>query len=220
MAEVLEQAHELAQPAFRGDADDLAQPPLIIHPLVAMNDDQFFEFCQRNPEVRIERTSQGDLIFMTPAAGESSSGNFELAALFAPWVRQNGEGRAFDSSGGFILPNTAVRSPDIAWVRKERLKQLRPGTWKKFIPLAPDFVMELKSRSDRLSDLRRKMEDYIDNGVRLGWLFDPVRKEVHVYRPDKKPEVLSNPRSISGDPVLPGFTLDLWELWLATQPES
>lgn len=178
-----------------------------------LSDDELFELCGRNKELRIERTSKGDLIVMTPAGGETSHRNLEVAIALGAWAKRDSSGVAFDSSGGFLLPNGAMRSPDAAWVERSRWQALEPEQRRKFVPLAPDFVLELRSPSDRLPDLRAKMEEYRACGVRLGWLIDPEERRVHVYRPDRVPEVLEAPARLTGDPELPGFVLDLESIW-------
>jgi Uma2 family endonuclease len=178
-----------------------------------MSDHEFFEFCQLNRDWRIERTSEGDMVIMAPAGGETGNRNFSLTGLFWSWVEADGTGIGFDSSTGFILPNGAERSPDVAWVKRSRWEALTEEQRKKFPPLCPDFVVELRSESDAIGDLQEKMEEYIANGAQLGWLLDPVQKKVYVYRPSTEVLCLNNPEMISGDPVLPGFILDLRRIW-------
>ncbi|MBI1928352.1 Uma2 family endonuclease [Candidatus Poribacteria bacterium] len=189
--------------------------PLLVrlHPVIDMTDNQFFELCQINRDLRLEQTAKGDLIIMPPTGGETGRRNFKLATAFGPWETQDGSGVTFDSSTGFTLPNGAKRSPDVAWMKRSRLATLTPAEKKKFIPLCPDFVLELRSASDRLSDLQDKMQEYIDNGAQLGWLIDPEEKQVYIYRPDSEVECLEHPKTLSGEPVLPGFVLDLQEIW-------
>jgi Uma2 family endonuclease len=189
--------------------------PLTIRlgPLMRLTEDQLYELCQLNPELRIERTALGELLIMPPTGGETSKRNFDLIVAVGMWARQNDFGIAFDSSGGFVLPNSALRSPDLAWIRRSRLEGLTPEQKRKFIPLCPDFVIELRSPTDSLGTLQAKMQEYLDNGAQLGWLFDPGEKQVYVYRPNEPIERLENPAQISGDPVLPGFVLDLREFW-------
>jgi Uma2 family endonuclease len=175
--------------------------------------DQLFEFCQANSAYRIERTAEGDLEIMTPAGFDSSERNGLVGAQLVVWAAKEGTGKATDSSGGFILPNGAMRSPDAAWTKRERVKLVPEDQRKKFPSLVPDFVIELRSESDRLSHLRAKMKEWIDNGVRLGWMIDPSEKRVEIYRPGKTPEVLDAPMQLSGDPELPGFVLDLTAVW-------
>lgn len=196
--------------------------PLVVHtsPVMEMNDEQFFQFCQLNRDLRIERTAEGDLIIMPPAGGSSGRGNAELTYLFQTWARREGTGQVFDSSTGFILPNGATRSPDVAWVRNDRLDRLSDEQWEQFLPLCPDFVLELRSPSERLQVVQQKMEEYRQNGARLGWLLDAPRKRVHVYRPEAPPELLENPFQLSGDPVLQGFVLDVGQVWAAMKRKN
>jgi len=175
--------------------------------------DEFFAFCQANGEYRFERTSQGDLVIMTPTGGDTGRRNFRLYVPFGIWCDQDGTGIAFDSSTGFWLRNGALRSPDLSWVRRERYEALTSDEQKKYPPIAPDFIAELRSESDRISHLHDKMQEWADNGVRLGWLIDPVEKRVEIYRPGNAPEILEAPAHVSGDPELPGFVLDMAKIW-------
>lgn len=184
-----------------------------LEPIIQLTDDEFFSFCQLNRELRIERTSEGEMIIMSPASGGASNRNANLTIEIGLWARENGRGIVFDSSGGFILPNKAIRSPDVAWVQQERLQQLSPAEKSKFLPLAPDFVIELKSPSDRLSILQDKMAEYIANGVALGWLIAPDTRQVFIYQPGHPPQQLDNPTTLSGDPTLPGLRLNLTLIW-------
>lgn len=190
-------------------------PPLLLRmpPVVTMTDDQFFDFCQINRELRIERTAKGDIIIMTPAGGETSWRNSELVTILNIWAKRDGTGVVFDSSGGFILPNGATRSPDVAWVKRSRLTSLSSLQKKKFLPLCPDFVIELRSPADRLQDLQDKMVEYLANGLQLGWLIDPEARQVYMYRPAGEVEELNEPATISGEPVLVGFVLNIEEIW-------
>jgi Uma2 family endonuclease len=174
-----------------------------------VTDDSFFDFCQSHDNLRIERTATGEIIVMPPAGGESSNQNFTLTARFARWSEQDGRGVAFDSSAGFRLPNGAVRGPDLAWVRAERWEALTPEQRRKFPPLCPDFVVELVSPSDELREVRAKMQEYIDNGISLGWLLDPLRGRAEIYRPGRPVEILERPARLSCEGVLPGLDLDL-----------
>ena len=186
---------------------------LYMHPVIEMTDDQFFEFCQINRDLRIERTAEGDLIIMAPAGGETSWRNSELVTALNIWAKEDGTGVVFDSSGGFILPNGATKSPDASWVKRERLAALTAEQKKKFLPLCPDFAIELRSPSDPLPVVKDKMQEYIANDLQLGWLIDPEEKRVYVYRPGKPVELFENPSEISGEPTLPGFVLDLELIW-------
>ena len=189
---------------------------LRLYPALDMDEEQFFEFCQQNRDLRIERTKEKELEIMPPTGGEAGNRNFLLNHLFAEWVLRDGTGAGFDSSTGFILPNGATRSPDVAWTRRERLAQLTSEQKRGFLPLCPDFVIELRSTTDRLSTLQAKMWEYIANGARLGWLIDPEDKRVHVYRPEKDVESVDGASEISGAPELPGFVLDLKRIWEAS----
>ena len=170
--------------------------------------DQFRELCRENRDIRLELTAKGELIVMPPTGWESGRRNSNLNLDLGLWNRQTGMGIVFDSSTGFILPSGAIRSPDAAWVASERLTALNPDP-EGFLPLAPDFVIELRSASDRLKPLQDKMQEYIDNGVRLGWLLNPKDRAVEIYRVGKGIEVLQSPTEVSGEDVLPGFVLSV-----------
>lgn len=178
-----------------------------------LDDERFFAFCQDNPDLRIERTSKGDIIIMPPTGAETGSRNFELIGNFWAWVKKDGSGKGFDSSTGFILPNGATRSPDLAWIRKERWDALPKEQRRKFPSLCPDFVVELVSESDTLPLVQDKMAEYMANGAQLGWLLDPFKRKVHIYRANAAVEVLDNPQTVSGEPLLAGFVLDVAPLW-------
>jgi len=178
-----------------------------------MNDEEFFMFCQLNPELRIERTSGGDIIVMAPTGGKTGRRNARLIAAFVNWAEKDGGGQFFDSSTEFILPNGAGRAPDLSWIRNERWLALTERQQEQFPPLCPNFVVELRSPTDRLETLKTKMEEYIANGAELGWLIDPLERNVHIFRPGADPEVLENPQQISGEPFLKEFVLDVQVLW-------
>ena len=189
---------------------------LVLHfsPLLKkLDEDEFFEFCMLNKDLRIELTSAGDLIIMPPTGGKTGIRNFKLIASFAAWSEKDGTGQGFDPSTIFSLPNGAKRSPDLSWVRNERWNQLTEKEQERFPPLCPDFVVELRSKSDSLKVLQNKMKEYVENGAQLGWLIDPLKKKVYVYRPQTAVEVFDNPPDISGEPLLRGFTLDVRSLW-------
>ena len=200
-------------------ASVIDQERMVVHTgeVIQMDDEQLFRFCQINRDLQIERAADGDIIIMAPEGGTSGKGGSKLNAAFENWAERDGTGEVFGSSTGFILPNHAMRSPDIAWVRSERLEALSEQEWEKFLPLCPDFVLELRSPSDTLRRLQRKMEEYCQNGTQLGWLLDPVSKSVHIYRPDAAPEILDNPATVSGEPLLRGFVLDLQKIWAAME---
>jgi Uma2 family endonuclease len=178
-------------------------------PVLSLDDSQLFDFCQLNRDLRIERDADGVLVLMAPVGGASSVRNSELARQLGNWANRDGSGIAFDSSVGFILPNGALRSPDASWVSKERWAELTVGEREKFPPLCPDFVVELRSPSDRLATLQQRMRELMRNGAQLGWLIDPRRGAVLVYKPGEPVQTLVGPSAISADPVLPGFVLDL-----------
>jgi Uma2 family endonuclease len=173
---------------------------LQLHPAIALTDDQFFELCQINRDWRFERTTHGELVIMSPTGSETGNYNFDLLGQLWAWTIQDGTGKGFDSSTGFTLPNGAVRSPDAAWIKLSRWEALPEAQRKKFAPICPDFVIELRS-------------EYLQNGARLGWLLDREHQTVYVYRPQLPVQVLEKPATISGDPVLPGFVLDLSRIW-------
>jgi Uma2 family endonuclease len=178
-----------------------------------MDDEEFFDFCQRNRDWRIERTKEGDIIVMPPAGSKTGKRNFELTVSFGVWAKQDGTGIGFDSSTGFKLPNGAMRSPDLAWVRKERWEALTEKEQTKFAPLCPDFVVELRSATDSIQRLQEKMEEYMENGAELGWLIDPAERKVYIYRKSSPPEILDDPQEVSGETALHGFKLEMRNLW-------
>ena len=184
---------------------------VVLHtrPAFEMNDEEFFDFCRINREFRIELSADGDLIVMTPTGGETGHANFEISGQVRDWARRDGTGVGFDSSTCFVLPNGAKRSPDVAWVSRDRLVPLTRAQKRRFIPLCPDFVIELRSPGDELPTLLEKMREYAANGARVGLLIDPLERRVHVTRPGSEPEVLEAPASVEGLAVLPGFRLEL-----------
>jgi Uma2 family endonuclease len=184
---------------------------LNLHPAIELTDEQFFQLCQNNRDLRLERTAEGELVIMPPTGWGSGNRNSRLTQRLGNWADTNGMGLAFDSSTGFKLPNGADRSPDASWVRRERLETLNPDP-AKFLPMAPDFVAELRSATDNLEKLQQKMQEYVDNGVRLGWLIDPQNQRVEIYRLGQDVEVLQSPTSLSGEDILPGFVLELTQI--------
>ena len=186
---------------------------LHLRPAVELTDDQYFALCQINSELRLERTAEGDLIIMPPTGFATGARNADITTQVVKWAKADGRGAAFGSSTGFKLPNGADRSPDAGWVLRTRLAQLTREQKQKFLPLAPDFAIELKSPTDALPDLLVKMEEYRECGVRLGWLINPETRQVHIYRTGKDVETLEDPLEVSGEPELPGFVLDLREIW-------
>ncbi len=171
---------------------------------------QFEQLCEQNPDTQLELTADGYLTTMAPTFGESSKRNFDLIVQLGIWNRKTQLGEAFESSGGFILPNGANRSPDVSWVERSRLVNIALS---QFIPLAPDFVIELRSTTDKLPPLQAKMAEYRENGVKLGWLINPQDKQVEIYRLDRDREILLSPTQLNGEDILVGFELDLTTIW-------
>ena len=190
----------------------LASPLVLDFKAIEMTDDQFVQFCADNDDLRIELTAKRELIVMPPTNPETGSENLSLSAQVYNWTRQDGSGIGFDSSSMFTLPNGAVRSPDASWMLRERWVALPLEERRRFSHIVPDFVAELRSPSDRLSYVQLKMEEYMENGARLGWLIDPFQRRVYVYRPGQPVEVLENPARVSGEDVLPGFELNPQEI--------
>lgn len=176
------------------------------------SEDEFFNFCQANRDLRIERSSKGEIIVMSPAGGYASFHNLKVASQLDAWATKDGSGVAFNSSAGFRLPNGAMRSPDAAWVERPRLEKLSRREKEQFIPLCPDFVIEVASPSDNVSSLREKMKEYVACGLRLGWLILPGTTQVEFYSPAGV-QMLTSPAAINADPVLPGFKLELALIW-------
>ncbi len=174
---------------------------------VNLSDEQFYQLCLANPDIPMERSRNGELIVMSPVGGYSGNQELELGADLTLWNRQTQLGKVFSSSTIFNLPNGGDRSPGAAWVELSRWQSLTPEQRKKFPPIAPDFVLELRSPSDTLASLQAKMAEYLISGVRLGWLFNPQDQEVEVYRQGKEKEVRQLPTKLSGEDVLPGFVL-------------
>ena len=210
MAQIIARPRHEERSDREGDA-----APMVVHfrPETRLDEDGFIRFCQDNSELRIEQTARGDLVIMAPAFSESGWRNAELSADFVVWSRKTGGGRVFDSSSGFKLPNGALRSPDISWIAQQRLDGLSARESHGFMPLCPDFVLELRSPTDRLPQLKAKMKEYMESGAKLGWLVDPVEGQIFVYRPGQSVDRLERPLVISGEPVLKGFALELDRFW-------
>jgi Uma2 family endonuclease len=180
---------------------------------IQLNDEQFFQLCQDNRDLKFERNANGDLIIMPPTGGETGNRNGRLNQQLFNWTDRDGTGIAFDSSTGFKLPNGADRSPDASWLKLERWNALTSEQKQKFLPLCPDFVVELLSPTDRLKVTQEKMREYRDNGTRLGWLIDRQSQQVEIYRIAKEVEILKSPTTLSGEDVLPDFILSLEAIW-------
>ena len=181
---------------------------LNLSPTIELTNEQFFQLCVNNRDLRLEQTAQGELIIMPPTGWKSGNQNSKLTQRLGNWADADGTGLAFDSSTGYILPNGAKRSPDASWVSRERLEALNPDPTR-FLPMAPDFAVELRSANDELKTVQQKVQEYINNGVRLGWLIDPQNQRVEIYRIGQNVEVLQSPTSLLGENVLPGFVLEL-----------
>lgn len=184
-----------------------------LDPIIRLSDDQFFQLCQNNPDLKLERNAQGDLILMPPTGGETGRRNSDLIIDLGIWNRQTQLGYVFDSSTCFRLPNGANRSPDAAWIRRDRWEALSQEQRERFPPLCPDFVIELMSPSDSLSVIQSKMQEYTENGAQLGWLLNRTARQAEIYRPNQPVEILTSPQTLSGEAVLPGFILDFTLIW-------
>ncbi len=184
-----------------------------LNSIIKLTDDQFYQLCRNNPEMKFERNAKEELIIMSPTGGATGKRNIEIWADFVIWNRQTKLGVCFDSSTCFKLTNGANRSPDISWIKQERRDMLTLEQQEKFPPIAPDFILELMSPSDTLKEAQDKMKEYIDNQVKLGWLIDRKNRRVEVYRQGKDVEVLESPTELSGEDVLPGFILNLQIVW-------
>ena len=178
-----------------------------------MTEDQLLQLCSDNRYLRIELTAERELIIMPPVASEGGLQELDLVLQVGNWAKQDGTGRAFSPSAGFTLPNGAVRAPDVSWIPMSRWDALSADERRGYAKICPDFVLELRSASDSLAEVQRKMAEYMENGARMGLLIDPQTRRVHVYLPDQLVEILEGPAEVSADPVLPGFTLDLSTVW-------
>ncbi|MHC5673781.1 Uma2 family endonuclease [Nostoc sp.] len=181
--------------------------------IVKFSDDQFYQLCRDNPDIKFERNANGELIVMPPTGGETGKHNAKLTARFVLWNEQTQLGEVFDSSTCFKLPNGPDRSPDVSWIKLTRWIALSAEQREKFPPIAPDFVLELMSPSDSLSETQAKMQEYMNAGVKLGWLIDRKTRRVEIYRQGQPKEVLESPTSLSGENILPGFVLNLQIIW-------
>lgn len=182
---------------------------LNLRPTIKVTDDELDQISRANPNLKLERSPQGELIIMALTGGETGRRNSNLTGQLWFWNQQTELGENFDSSTGFRLPNGAIRSPDAAWIRSDHWQVLTANQKQKYVPLCPDFLVELRSLSDDLDELKLKMQEYLDNGLRLGWLLDPESQTVEIYRINSAVEILQNPEYLSGEDVLVGFTLNL-----------
>jgi Uma2 family endonuclease len=186
---------------------------LNLNSIVKLTSEQFYQLCEENRDLQLERNANGELIVMPPTGGETGKSNSKFNLQIGLWNEQTELGEAFDSSTGFTLPNGANRSPDASWVEKSRWEALTPQQREKFIPLCPDFAVEILSPTDSLKKTQEKMQEYMDNGCRLGWLINRKKREVEIYRPGQEVEVLQSPLTLDGEDVLPGFVLNLQKIW-------
>jgi Uma2 family endonuclease len=180
---------------------------------LTLSDEQFYQLCQNNRDLQFERNCRGDLVIMPPRGGETGNRNAEIAYQLQAWSRSNKLGIAFDSSTGFKLPNGSDKSPDAAWITLEKWNRLTLKQQQGFLPLCPDFVIELRSKSDDLKSLQEKMQEYLENGNQLGWLINRQDRQVEIYRQGRAVEILNNPMMLSGEDILPNFILDLMPIW-------
>ena len=186
---------------------------LNLNSVIKLTREQFYQLCEENPDLKLERNAQGELVIMPPTGGETGKSNSTINAQIWFWNDQNQLGEVFDSSTGFTLPNGADRSPDVSWVEKSRWDALTKEQKEKFLPLCPDFVIEILSPNDSLKKTQMKMQEYIENGCRLGWLINRKKQEVEIYRPGQDVEVLKIPQTLSGESILPGFVLNMQRIW-------
>lgn len=191
----------------------MSQLTLNLNSIIQLDREQFYKICEENPELKLERTAKGNLIVMSPTGGETGRKNANLIGQLWMWNEQTQKGEVFDSSTGFSLPNGSDRAPDVAWLEKSRWESLTLEQREKFIPLCPDFVIEMLSPSDNLKQTQEKLTEYMDNGCRLGWLINRRHKTVEIYRPNQTPEIIKKPFSLSGENVLLGFNLSLSKFW-------
>jgi Uma2 family endonuclease len=193
--------------------DNHLPPHLLVNVKDIITPEQFAELCRANRYLRLELTSTGELIAMPPAGSRAGISNANLTYQLVAWAQKDRSGVSFDSSTGFTLPNSAMLSPDAAWMKRERWDALTEDEQEGFAPLCPDFVVEIRSRSDNLPPLESKMLEYIANGASLAWLIDPLKRRVYIYAQGREVVVLENPEIVSGDPLLPSFQLRMSELW-------
>lgn len=188
-------------------------PRLVLRPLLKLDEEQFYQLTQQNPEQPLEQNAQGEVIIVSPTGGFSGRSNSKIIQQLENWNDKDQRGEVFDSSTLFRLPKGSGRSPDAAWVERSRWEALTEEEQDKFPPLCPDFVIELRSKTDRLMDLQEKMTEYLDNGAQLGWIIDPLLKQVHVYEAGQPVQVLDQPATVTGTRCMAGFVLDLKKLF-------
>jgi Uma2 family endonuclease len=187
--------------------------PVRIRPEAPMTDEELMRFCAANDGLRVEREPNGEILVMTPANSRTSKMNMRIGRLLDEWAEEDGRGVAFDSSGGFTLPDGSMRNPDASWVENSRWQALTDSQQSSFAPLCPDFILELRSPSDKLPEAHAKMHQWIANGAHVAWLIDPIERAVTVYRPGEQPEVLTHPTSVQGSGPIAGFELVMVRVW-------
>ena len=195
------------------DVSSLPGPIMLDIKSLDLTEEQFELLCRDNRDLRIELTAQGELVIMSPTGMKTGWCNSKLTQRVASWTEIDGSGICCDSSTLFTLPNGAKRSPDVSWLRQERVDQLTEEQQAGFAPICPDFVLELRSPLETVRDVQRKMDEYMANGAQLGWMIDPFAKHVYIYRPQQPVVCLENPEAVAGDPLLPGFVLNVREIW-------
>ncbi len=188
--------------------------PVILNPSrVPMTDDEFVAFCEQYEDCFVECTAEGEIIITPPSYPKMSRRNAEIGVQLGMWAEKDGRGSGYDASSGFVLPNGARRSPDVSWIREDRVTALPEEQQEGFYHLCPDFVIELRSTTDRINRLKAKMEEYIANGAELGWLIDPKERTIWIYRPGRAPESIANPERVAGEGPVAGFVLELADIW-------
>lgn len=187
--------------------------PLRFRSETPMSDEELMRFSAANESVRVERDANGEILVMTPAGSKTSKMNSRITRFLDAWAEEDGRGVAFDSNGGFTLPDGSMRAPDAAWVELKKWESLSAEDQARYAPICPDFVIELRSQSDSLPELEAKMKQWIANGTKVAWLIDPEQRTVSIYRPDDQPEVLVHPSSVQGDGIVAGFELVMARIW-------
>lgn len=187
--------------------------PLRFRPETPMSDEELMRFSAANDSVRVERDANGEILVMTPAGSKTSKMNSRITRFLDAWAEEDGRGVAFDSNGGFTLPDGSMRAPDAAWVELKKWESLSAEDQARYAPICPDFVIELRSQSDSLPELEAKMKQWIANGTKVAWLIDPEQRTVSIYRPDDQPEVLVHPTSVQGSGIVAGFELVMARIW-------
>jgi Uma2 family endonuclease len=192
---------------------DAVSEHVCLTPTAPMSQDEFFDYCQQNRKIRIERNVAGDIFFIPPLGYLGAVFAGPIAYRLHEWANARSDGLAFNSCLGYILPCGSNRSPSASWVSEASLAKITPEQFEKFLPVSPEFVVEVMTSRDDRHDLAEKMREYIDNGTVLGWLIDPDQCSIHVYRPGQPVEILDKPATLSGEPEMPGFTMDFADVW-------